>query len=252
MDRSLRMSRSLRVNHKHLATFFMSQLTLLQQLQSLDDTIRSEKTRLADVMKAMEEPQALVDTRTSLSESTETLANLERIQRDLELQHGSLETKYKASHDRMYSGKVKNSRELSDLEKEVGILSKRKGKLEDDMLENLMMVEEASEAKDSAETTLAQLETDWKDRYATLNDEKLSLATKLGGLLGKRKSHVAKIDAKYVRNYMDIAKKRRGLAVVKLDRDQCGGCRTKVSQSKIKVVAEGQIAYCGSCGRILC
>lgn len=229
----------------------MSQVTLLKQLQSLDDTIIARKSRLGAVMQEMNVPDTLTDARQQDVDTAEALAELQRIQRDLELQHGSLDSKYKASHDRMYSGKVKNSRELADLEKEVASLAKRRSKLEDEMLENMMMVEEAAEARDSAEKSLATLESEWEVTHAALNDEKLSLATTLSKLLTDRKTHAAKVEPKVLRSYMDIFKKRKGSAVVALNGDRCSGCRMSVSLATSKAVGEGQIAYCGSCGRIL-
>lgn len=229
----------------------MSQLTLLQKLQTMDDNIRTKKLRLGEVLQEMKEPETLLQARVTDKDTDAALKELQRSQRELELQHGTLSSKYQASHDRMYSGKVTNSRELSDLEKEVTSLKKRRGLLEDEMLENMMSIEEATEARVSAETNLERLETGFKDSYATLNNEKLELATVLNDLLGKRKAHASKIEAKHLRIYMDIAKKRRGSVIATLERDQCGACRMKVSMATIKSVNEGQITYCGSCGRIL-
>ncbi len=229
----------------------MSQLTLLQKLQTMDDNIRTKKLRLGEVLQEMKEPETLLQARVLDGETAEALAELQRGQRELELKHGTLSSKYQASHDRMYSGKVTNSRELSDLEKEVSSLTKRRGLLEDEMLENMLLIEEATEARVSAETNLESLEASFKTNYAALNDEKLELATVLNGLLTERKAHATKIEAKYLRTYTDISKKRRGTAIATLERDQCGACRMKVSMATIKSVGEGQITYCGSCGRIL-
>ena len=230
----------------------MSQVTLIKKLQQLDDAIRAEKIKLTRIMRQMNEPAAITETRAVKQQSAEKMAQFQRIQRDLELQHGTLTSKYDASHGRMYSGKVTNSRELADLEREVSSLAQRRSKLEDEMLENMMELEEATEAFEAAEATLTTLENDWAIDHADLDEQKMQAATMVGKLMAQRKAHAAKIELKYLRQYIAIAQRRKGNAVVALERDQCSGCRTKVSSATVKSVAEGHITYCGNCGRILC
>ncbi len=229
----------------------MSQVTLLYQLQQLDTVIRDKKNRLTKVMQEMNEPETLVQARQELETLTAEVAELQTIQRDLELQSGSLQEKYQASHDRMYSGKVTNSRELSDLQLEVDSLQTRRGKLDDRMLENMVQLEEKSEAQLSAENQLQTLTDNWTQKYSNLEVEKHDLASELAKLLADRKELASKIEPKHLRNYLNIAKKWRGLAVVELNHDQCTGCKTSVSVSTVKSVSQGNITYCGNCGRML-
>ena len=229
----------------------MSQVTLLHQLQQLDNVIREKKTRLAQVMQGMNEPDALIQARGLVETTSKELAALQTIQRDLELQSGSLQEKYQATHDRMYSGKVTNSRELSDLQLEVDSLQARRSKLDDTMLDNMVQLEDKTEALNSAEANLATLDSNWQQTYASLNDEKLTLATELANLLAERKTQAGQIETKNLATYTNLAKKWRGLAVVELKQEQCDGCRTRVAVSTVKAVSQGQITYCGNCGRIL-
>ena len=229
----------------------MSQVTLLYKLQEIDNEIRSKKERLGTVMVEMKEPEALVAAQEAAKSTAAELAGLQQAQRDLELQNGTLATKFKSSNDRLYSGKVTNSRELEDLQKGVADLTKRRAKLEDEILMNMLLLEEATEAADSAENNLTTMTNDWQRRHALLNDEKLDLATQLSKLLPVRKEQASKIEPKTLKMYMEIARKRKGSAVAKLKIDRCEGCAMSVSIATVKSVDQGQITYCGNCGRIL-
>ena len=51
--------------------------------------------------------------------------------------------------------------------------------------------------------------------------------------------------------YDELRRIRRGVAVARIDRNMCLGCRTTLSTSEVQKARQGQVAYCSSCGRIL-
>jgi predicted nucleic acid-binding Zn-ribbon protein len=230
----------------------MSQPTQLLRLQRIDDQLRAGKQRLGEVIQGMNEPQSLLDLRESAEIAQLTLAAAQTKQRDLELQFSGLSAKHKEADDYLYSGKIKNSRELADLQQEVQMLQRRKEFLEEDVLENLVLVEAAAERVADANEVLAAAEAGWQSTYTTLQAEKLSLATSLNALIGKRKQRMASIDKRMLKTYLQLAqKKRNGVAVATLKINQCTGCQTTQPAMIVKEVEQGQMVYCNSCGRIL-
>ena len=230
----------------------MSQPAQLLRLQRIDDQLRAGKQRLGEVITGMNEPQSLLDLRESADTAQQTLAATQTKQRDLELQFSGLTSKHKESHDRLYSGKIKNSRELADLQQEVQMLQRRKEFLEEDVFENMEQVEAAAEAVADANERLASAEAEWLVTHTALNKEKLELATQLNSLLTKRKQRMASIEKRLLKTYLQISqKKRNGVAVATLQINKCTGCQTTQPATIVKKVDQGELVSCNSCGRIL-
>lgn len=229
----------------------MSQVQMLYTLQQIDDVIRSGKQRLSDILARLNEPAQLATARQAAAGAADRLAQLQRQQRDLELQLGTLNAKHAASHERLYSGKVRSARELTDLQLEVDSLKQRRAQMEEQLLEAMLAIEEASAERNAAAGTLAELEAAWQAEAADLEAQKQQVAIDLTRQLETRKEHVTRIDAALLRDYLEIGRKKRGVAVCALNGNECSGCRTSVSLAISKQVQQGQIAYCGACGRIL-
>ena len=230
----------------------MSQLTLLYDLQMIDTEFLDGKARLGEVIESMKEPKALVSARALLAEKSEAHQALLAQQRDLDLQVGSIKAKLKASEEKLYSGKVTNSKELTDMQAEVQSLTRRVATAEDQILEVMSKTESAEGEKDSAETTLNDLVTKWESEAVTLNKEKNTLAVRLNALLQKRKTQIAQIDKPMFARYEKIRKKKRGLAVVTLKLgNSCSGCSLTASSQDVKAVGEGKIVYCPHCSRMI-
>ena len=123
----------------------------LFQLQKLDTEIDEKKKRLGDVLKAQKEPASLQKKRQRAETAVETLQKWQTKHQDLTLEVGSVTTKAKNSENRLYSGKVTNPKELSDLQQEIESLGRRKAALEDEVLEALVMIEDAQTEKTAAD-----------------------------------------------------------------------------------------------------
>jgi len=230
----------------------MSQVVLLYQLQTIDNEIREKKQELKSVLDSLEEPAGLKAAREQMNSAETRHKKAQAEQRRLELRLGSHNAKLKASEDRMYSGKVTSTRELSDLQKEVEMLKRQQSNLEDESLEAMLELEEAAEHETASREQLTERETAWAARSGRLEDRKQQLAIFLHGALQARKKHLTSIDAKNHATYNSIAKKKRGVAVVELKHDNtCSGCLTGVSLATSKKVDQGLITYCGNCSRIL-
>ncbi len=230
----------------------MSQPAQLLRLQKIDSQLRAGKQRLGEVIQGMKEPQSLLDLRESAEIAQSTLSAAQTKQRDLEMQFLGLSTKHKDANDHLYSGKVKNSRELADLQQEVQMLQRRKELLEEDVLENLEIVDAATETLADANDALNAAESEWQTTYKELGSEKLTLATNLNTLIGKRKQRMTSVDKRLLKTYSHLLKKKRnGVAVATLKISQCTGCQTTQPATIVKKVEQGEIVYCNSCGRIL-
>ncbi|MCA9917117.1 MAG: hypothetical protein KC445_04150 [Anaerolineales bacterium] len=223
----------------------------LFQLQKLDTEIDEKKKRLGEVLKAQKEPQSLMEARKRDEAADVELHQWQAKHQDLTLEVGGINTKAKNSENRLYSGKVTNPKELSDLQQEIEALSRRKAVLEDAVLEALVMIEDAQTEKTAAQEALATAVAQWEKQSAHLKAEQNELALSLHKLMQTRKTKASAVDAATLREYEELRKQKHGTAVAGLRVNMCLGCRTTVSANKVKEVNEGRKVYCGGCGRLL-
>ncbi|MFO7660972.1 MAG: C4-type zinc ribbon domain-containing protein [Chloroflexota bacterium] len=230
----------------------MSQARVLYELQQIDTAIRTGKQRLGEVLRLQKEPAELVDARSRTQAIDEELQQLRSKHKGLTLEIDSVTDKVKRSEQQLYSGKVKNPKELNDLQHEVEALGRRRSTLEDDALEILMMIDETQANKFVADEEVSRLTEEWDNSSASLKQQQNKLALRLNGLIEKRKRQVQLAQPDSLRTYEQLLKQKNGLAVAGLLNGQCQGCRVTVSGSTIRAVDEGRLVYCDSCDRILC
>ena len=229
----------------------MSQIQLLYQLQQLDSEMQEKKGRLGDVLRAQKETDALLQAQKRVETAVFTHKTALAAQKTLRQEMDILDSNKKRAGQRLYSGNVKNPKELSDLQSKIDSLGRRRTVLEDDMLELMMTVDDAEEEQADADTQLTKIEADWKVDQADLEKEKHTLALRLHKLGVERKTKTPLIEPPLLKKYDGIIARKGGLAVSRLRGDQCSGCRLNVSQQVMKRVNEGEIVECHSCGRLL-
>ncbi|HEU4488534.1 MAG TPA: hypothetical protein VFS38_04545, partial [Actinomycetota bacterium] len=131
-------------------------LERLLQLQSEDSALDRGSRRLAQ----LPEKTNLDKLEAELNELSSDHAVAERnrdevgrAQDRLESEISSLEQKLQREQERLYSGQVSNPRELAGLQAEVEMLIRRRGALEDELLEVMV-------ARDAAASTLQSLSSE--------------------------------------------------------------------------------------------
>lgn len=229
----------------------MSQLQQLYRLQQIDNEIREKKQRLREVMRALKDDEEVAAARRRREQTEEVLRKVQGQQKELELQLGSVNEEAQRSEDRLYSGKVTNPKELSDLQQKIASLGRRKEMLEDEILETMMAVEEAQEADEAAGERLREVEAAWEEERERLTKAQDELAEEAGRLLQQREKQVDRIDDKMLAAYEDTARRRGGVAVAPLVQQVCQACTVRVSATKARAAQEGELVYCSSCKRIL-
>ncbi len=229
----------------------MSLVSQLYQLQQIDTEIRGKTLRLREVLQAQKGNKALQAAKGRMETAVSHLQSWQIKHKDLSLEFESLNSKIKSSENRLYSGKVTNTKELTDLQKEIASLVRRRESLEEEVLEAMVIIEDAQGEKVAVEQTLANIQAEWDKKTASLKKEQNELALRIHALNGKRESLANSIPAKELTEYQHIAKRKGGIAVAKLRVNQCMACQVSASANKVKNAREGKLVTCGSCGRIL-
>lgn len=223
----------------------------LYRLQQLDSERDAKQRRLAEIEVALGDDRALQEARQSLSKAEQRAQTWQTRQRDLELEIESLSSKMSRSEKRLYGGKVKNPKELSDLQAEIASLKRRRQKLEDTLLEAMINREEAVDTRDEAATHLEKAESSWSKRQADLRAEREVLQQRLQEIEERRASVVPRIDAKALKTYEWVRERKGGQAVAQIRHDACSACGVTVPPSMEWSLRQGELIQCDTCGRIL-
>ena len=230
----------------------MGQVDLLFRLQQIDDEIRSDKKRLGEVVRRQTESDELLVARRRAERAESELQTKRTLRTDLNLELNTLLSKVKRSEDRLYSGTVKNPKELSDLQQELDSLGRRREVLEDEVLEAMINLEEAQEEESEASESLSAIEADWEESQQNLAKEQDELVRHINELTAMRKQQLELVTPKSLALYENTVRRVSLMAVVNLRNGRCAGCQVSVPSNLIKAVDEGELVHCDSCGRILC
>lgn len=231
----------------------MAQIRALYHLQQIDSEIREKKRRLGEVLRAQKELTELQTARQRAETAVKALRKAQSNRQNLNLELEGLNDKAKRSEDRLYSGSVKNPKELSELQQEISALERRRKALEDEILEAMVLLEDAETENIAAEKSLAVIEARWQQKIADWQREQQELALRLHRLMGDREKQVALLSPDSLAKYDTIVKQHKsGVAVAGLKGNECQACFMTVSVSRVKAAEQGEMAYCGGCGRILC
>ena len=97
---------------------------------------------------------------------------------------------------------------------------------------------------------LAKLETQWQAQQKQLAAELEQLKAAHTDLESKRQQLINLIDTSAVSTYQEL-RQRKGLAVAKVERGICQGCRIVLPNTDLQQAKGGGLVRCSSCGRII-
>jgi hypothetical protein len=230
----------------------MSKAETLYRLQTIDLEIDERNRRLKEVGASLAGNEELQRVRQALQDGEGKLTRQRTKLRDRELEMQSLTNKIVSVEDRLYGGRIKNPKELANLQEEVQSLKRRKGELEDQVLEAMIEVEESEASVMEQRERLARLEEEWQEAQARLSIEQSKLIGRLSQLKAQRSALQRTIEAGDLALYEDLRRRRGGRAVALLEGELCQGCKVTVPTKKAQQARQGDaLTLCGSCERIL-
>lgn len=228
----------------------MTTAQMLYELQQVDQAIDAKSRRLEAIAAQLKESETLKQARSRLEQLQQRVTRIERTQLEQELELRGLADKLKAEERRLYSGRVKNPKELAGLQKEVRYLKRRHKEMEEQLLETMVAREEIQAQLDEAAAALDRLEAEWEAHQATLLDEQRQLQDELSDLTRRREELVARVGRAALDSY-DHLRRTKGIAVAPVQGGLCGGCQVALSAVDQQRARGEDLAYCGNCGRIL-
>lgn len=230
-------------------------LQRLLDLQHEDSEIKhliDRRSALPDAQRLAEASDLLEELTSDVAVAGQQVEDAARNQAKLEGEIGVADEKIGREEQRLFSGGVANPKELSALQAEVAMLKRKRGELEDALLE--VMVD-----RDQAEETARKLTAERQETEATVATLKESVGRQLEEIDAELRVHESsrtEIAASLPGDLLDLYEKIRatkgGVGAAKLEHGTCLGCHTKLPAREVeRLRAEGGLQRCDNCRRIL-
>ncbi len=154
---------------------------------------------------------------------------------------------------RIVDGSVSDGKILRSLQEEVDHLRRRISTLEDNELELMGRLEEATEHRDRIAARKGEIETKLRSEVAARDEAVAKLSQEAKDLAATRAPLAARVPADLLKLYEKL-RASSGLGAAPLKAGRCGGCQLEVTVSDLDLYRRtpaNQVLRCVECDRIL-
>ncbi len=230
----------------------MQPIALLAHLNDIDLAIDALRARAGEVAEALKEPAALREARAAASAADAELARCVAVQSERELAQEKTTSRLTQAQSHLYSGHVRNPKELEDAERDVAQLRRQHDQAEDALLAALIAAEAAAEAAAGRQAELTRLSAEWEAAQASLRGEQAQLTARLAAARAQQAAVRREASPALLHTYDTLRPRRGGRAVARLDGDTCNACLVAIPPLKLQAARDGdELVYCENCGRLL-
>jgi len=230
----------------------MSQPFKLHRLQQIDSQLDQLRSRLRGVEVALADSSLLLQAKEQFKQ-TET--NLDAARRQLHRAEEAVKAqriKIDQTESALYGGKVRNPKELQDLQNESASLRRYLSVLEDRQLEAMISLEEAELDHKTSIELLEATQTNTENQNRALLSEQAYLRQEELRLENERKAAASALQEDDLELYLQLRRVRQGVAVARVVDNTCSACGSTLSAAQLHAARSlNQIIRCNSCTRIL-
>ena len=230
----------------------MSQPFKLYRLQQLDSQLDSVRARLTEIEVLLNDNEQLQQ---ALLRSESAIASLNLTKKSLQKAENytaQQRVKIEQTESTLYGGKIRNPKELQDLQNELGALKRYLAVLEDRQLECMLEEEQMGELEKNAALSLQQEHERMEKSHAALKIEQNRLIKEMAHLEDERRVAVSSIEEQDYLLYEQLRRDRRGVAVARVSDRACSACGSTLSAMLLQAArSQNQLNRCDTCGRFL-
>lgn len=224
----------------------------LYALQEIDQALEKAQVRLAEIEARLGESEEMVVAREAVDEKRGVVDELRSHLSDAEDSVEDIRTKATDVETKLYGGTVRNPKELGDLDADLKSIKHQVATREDTLLGLLVEIEEAEAELEAARAAYNDIEKEWRRGQDELLHEKAALEPQIASLQVRREARAPSIDRSSLRLYELLRERHGGVAVARVERGMCQGCRITLPMSLLQKVRSGiSLVQCVSCERIL-
>jgi predicted nucleic acid-binding Zn-ribbon protein len=230
----------------------MSRPLNLYRLQLIDTKIDQADNRLKQIEVLLSENSGLLKAQALASSAEKKLTDAQKKQNLAEVKVKDQRLKIEQVEAILYSGAVKNPKEMQDMQNEVAALKRFLDTLEERFLECMLVVDEVSNQNQHAQTILKKYRAETEKQQAVLMREQEQIINERTATLDQRPDAINRIPSDDLSIYNRLRKQRAGIAVAKVENRACSACGSTLTAALYQSArSPSQIVFCESCGRIL-
>jgi predicted nucleic acid-binding Zn-ribbon protein len=223
----------------------------LIQLQELDISLKKLGAELSDIPRLIEAVEQKMKSDSELVlKAKDKLAQNQKKRRDLEADVKDLKAqiaKYKKQLN-----EVKSNKEYTALLKEIQEIQDKIDRLEEEIIKELLAADEIEEEIRAATFKQKNEEEHLKQEIEALNQRKKELEQQKAQIQKQREELLSTIPKAQLQLYLNIARKRGGIALSRVTEEFCSMCQMRIRPQMLNEIRDTtKIHLCESCGRIL-
>ena len=225
------------------------QMFALQELDIILDRVQSEHEKAE---YELNNGEIIGDLESELQRDSDWLQETKLRQKATKLEAETQKERSETLNTQLYGGEVTNPRDLESLEREASNVLRLVEQQESALEDISTKIEEAQTKKTELQSKLDEAKTAWKVRQTELQSALKELNAERAGFEGQRTKLTEGLDPSSLQQYEILRKSKGGLAVAKVERGLCQGCRMSLPTHQQQRVRVGQqVVLCSSCGRML-
>lgn len=230
----------------------MSQPFKLFRIQGIDSQLDQARLKLLKIENELRDDAALLQAQALMNAADRKLAEAKKSLRSIEDEVQTQEVKVEQAEAALYGGKVRNPKELQDLEKESASIKKYISTLEDRQLDIMMALEEADAEHQTAHRELQRVLDEKATRDSLLRAEQANLIKEVERLETERQHSITGLPPEDLQQYELLRKSRKGVAVARITENACSACGSTLTPALVQAAhSPTQLVKCSFCGRIL-
>jgi len=228
------------------------ELGILCKVQETDTEIARCRQALDSLDAGTQLEEEIGGLESELAEIREKQAATDQENLDSELELKSLQEKKERFQGQLYSGAVSNPRQLSDLHREVEMLSREIGKIEDRLLELMEALESQRSEIATRETRVGEIKGELESVRSGYEDKSARFRSELEELASQRRELAPRVGVHLLKRYEQIRSRMSNLGLVRVTGTTCPGCRIALPSDTMKAMKAGRPGpTCDNCGRML-
>lgn len=230
------------------------QLAALYALQKLDSGMDALKRKFAALDKGAAEKVAQDAANAAFKELDHALHGVSGMLKATELERTAVEEKRASEDTKLYSGSVRNPKELTAMQAEVEMLIKQRERLDEQIDQLKEDAETAKQHQMVAKKALSVAKAAYKAKFAAAQVAAGEMSAIAQKLTAYRIQAIEKIPAPLLKEYDRLRAANQGIGIAAVvDGNTCDGCRMGLPSQIVTRVRLGKdIETCLNCGRMLC
>ena len=230
----------------------MNSARALHELQATDQQLASRRSEYRRVTRDLETQGGLpsLRERAERARKGELEARLESAR--LESESAALSERLARLEERLYGGAITNVRELTAIETEHAGAKRELAQVDESSEPAQIAAAEAMKLNEQRQAELEEAERIWGENESQLKSMRRRLGRQCLKMHEERKISTSGLPADALSLYNSLLIRKGGVAVVRVERGVCQGCRVRLPLRELaRIRAAGSLVSCSSCGRIL-